>query len=199
MSLSRFVFILIILSLLSCESPPEKISRLQRETLNVFGAGDYFEVKSKTMTVRLPLPPEPSQAESWASRISEINLEAYSFDNERLSAEDQKRLQELNSQLSEIEQRGKGAFFDPNTCVLTEVLTENTDPKFSSLMLQKIPLYYAEVERRWQIPSRIQAQNAAKKSLQVLDLLDKMGDQSYLARLAVKDFIALCLSTNAEH
>ena len=194
MSLFRFPVILILFLLPSCESPQEKISRLQSETLKALIPGDFFEIKTTSIHLRLPLPPEPAQAASSANRIAAIHLETSSLETEKLNAEDQKRLQQLNRQLNEMVQRGKGAFFDPTQCVLSKIRQGKTDRADIKILLKKIPEYYAEVERRWQAPNPERAKIAAAASMPALDWLAEMGDEAQPACFAVKDFIGRCQS-----
>ena len=180
--------------LMSCEGPHDKIARLQGELLSTLVARDYFEIKTGKQNIRLPLPLKPDLEISRANKISAINMETCSIYHEKLSANDQLRLSALCGQLNGILQDEKTALFDPTNCVLTDLLSQNTDPEFLNTLLPQIPIYYAEVERRWQIPSPAKARAAAEQSLQTLDLLELMGEQSAPASMAVKNFIGLCRS-----
>jgi hypothetical protein len=175
----------------------QKSSRLQSELLSALGTRDFFEIKLGQQVLQLPLPPSPELAEARKIRVAEINLEAYSFDNEKLNKDDQQRLAQLSAQLNELVKRGNGAFFDPVKCVLGDVLRENLaagNQQHTQILLDTIPAYYEEVARRWQLPDRKRSRSAAAESLLVLESLEKMGDQANPARLAVKDFICLCQS-----
>lgn len=202
MSLPRYAILCFLLLFIACESPHDRISRLQTELLTALGERDYFEIKTGKQLARLPLPPSPELAQSRKLRVSEINLETHSFENEKLTDEDQKRLDQLCANLNEMVKRGDGAFFDPGKCVLNDDIRqkiEQGDLEYNNILLQKIPEYYAEVERRWQTPDPARARMAAERSLAVLDWLEKMGAASMPARLAVKDFICLCKSAVLEH
>ena len=197
MSFSRRISFCFLLSFAACESPHDKISRLQSELLTVLGEQDFYEIRTKKQTIRLPLPPSPELADARKQLVLDINLETYSFENENLSEPDQKRLNLLCTNLKEMVKRGNAAFFDPAKCVLTDELLKNLqsgDQSVLEVLCQKIPEYYAEVERRWQAPDPGRANVAATKSLLVLDDLEKIGDKASPARLAVKDFICLCHS-----
>ncbi len=197
MSLPRAACLFLLFFLLACETPQAKISRLQSELLSALGTRDFFEIKLGQQVLQLPLPPSPELAEARKLRVSEINLETYSFDNEKLNKDDQQRLAQLSAQLNELVKRGNGAFFDPVKCVLGDVLRVNLaagNQQHTQILLDTIPAYYEEVARRWQSPDRLRARSAAAESLLVLESLEKMGDHANPARLAVKDFICLCQS-----
>lgn len=194
MQMPRCAPLFVFLVFMGCESPHDKISRLQGELLTALGERDYFEIVAEKQKIRLPLPPAPELAAARKVKISEINLETYSMDSKKLNAEDQQRLQDLCGYLNQIVQRGNGAFFDPTKFVLAEVLSAQQTTGATEQILQKMPEYYAEVERRWQTPDPARAQVAAEQSIRVLEQLEKMGDRALSARLAVKDFMGLCHS-----
>ena len=190
----RFSALIFILFLIACESPRDKITRLQSETLAAIGVRDSFEIKTKSKIYKLALPPTPEKAVECAGRISAIHLEANSLDLESLSATDQQRLRDLNAILTALVQAGNGSTFDPGKCVVADLLNDNNSGSTAKILLEKIPEYYAEVERRWQQPDKSRAQNAAQQSLRSLDILNEMGDDAFRAKLAVKDFIGMCQS-----
>jgi len=190
----RYSVFLLFLFLMSCESPEEKISRLQSQTLAALGVGDSFEIKTKSQTFKLALPPAPEKAEQCAKQILAIRQEANMLDIESLSAADQQRLRGLNAILVALVQGGDGSAFDPTKCVVADLLKGNFKDSTTKILLEKIPEYYAEVERRWQPPNKLRAQSAAQQSLQALDMLHEMGADADQAKLAVKDFIGMCQS-----
>lgn len=190
----RYSVLLSFLFFAACESSQDKIFRLQSETLATLLVSDSFEIKTKSQTFKLVLPPAPENAALRAQRILAIRLEANSFDLESLSADEQQRLRDLNAILAALVHDGGGSAFDPTKCVVADLLKDNSNGNTTKILLQKIPEYYAEVERRWIPPNKARAQTAAQQSLQSLDILHEMGDEAYLARLAVKDFIGMCQS-----
>lgn len=193
----RTILVFLLFACASCESPEERISRLQSELLKALGERDYFEIDLEKQKIRLPLPPSPELAEARKTRISELKKEADAFQRESLSDKARERLELLTAQLNEVVKRGAGAFFDPVKCVLSAEICDKlrkTGPE-SDEMLQRLPAYYIEVERRWQIPDRARAQLAAEQSLLVLDQLESAGKHTLPVRLSVKDYIGLCRSS----
>ncbi len=190
----RYSVLLFTLFLGACESSQDKISRLQSETLAALLVSDSFEIKTKSQTFKLALPPTPEKAALRGQRILAIRQEASSFDSESLSPLEQERLRDLNAILAALVQGGNGSTFDPTKCVVADLLKDNPNGSTAKILLQKIPEYYAEVERRWITPNKARAHTAAQQSLQSLDILHEMGDEAYPASLAVKDFIGMCQS-----
>lgn len=195
MVLPRCLVVLVLCLAVACESPNEKISRLQGELLTALGERDYFEVKLEEQSLKLPLPPEPSLAAARSAKIAEINAETYTLEHANLKAKEKQRFEQLSVQLDAMLKRGNGAFFDPGKCVLPLDTKESpalANPAFLKFFLGKIPEYYAEVERRWQSPDPARARMAAAQSLLVLDWLEGVPGDTTAPRLAIKDFICLC-------
>jgi hypothetical protein len=195
MFLPRCLVVVVVCLAVACESPNEKISRLQGELLTALGERDYFEIKLEEQSLNLPLPPEPALAAARSAKISEINTETYSLEHANLNGKEKQRFEQLSVQLDAILKRGNGAFFDPTRCVLPIEWKDNpalAKPAFMKLLLAKIPEYYAEVERCWQSPDPVRARQAAAQSLLILDWLDELPYDNTSARMAIKDFICLC-------
>lgn len=180
----------------ACESSHEKISRLQSDFLMALEGGDFFEIPLGKEKLKLPLPPAPEMAAQRQKKIAALQGEAQGISTAGLSPEDQRRLTQLTAQLDEMVKRGGAVFFDPVRYDISGVLQENV-PKggnFTRILLEKIPAYYAEIERRWQSTTPARADQAANKSVKSLELLEKMGSEADAARLSVKDFIGHCHS-----
>ncbi len=190
----RYPVLLLLLIFFACESHKDKISRLRSETLALLTAADSFEIKAKSRTFRLALPPTPERVAQAEKEIAAISAEAGSLHQESLDTEDQQRLLDLNNLLTALVHGGVCSAFDPTKCVVADLLKENCRGVNAETLLLKIPEYYAEVERRWQQPNKSRALTAARQSLLSLDMLDSMGSDAYPARLAVKDFIGMCQS-----
>ncbi len=195
MFLPRCLVVVVLCLAVACESPNEKISRIQGELLTALGERDFFEVKLNEQVLKLPLPPAPDLAAARSAKISEIKVETYALEHANLNGTEKQRFEQLSVQLDAILKRGNGAFFDPTKCVLPLESKDNpalTSPAFLKILLSKIPEYYAEVERCWQSPDPARARQAAAQSLLVLDWLEGLQEDATGARLAVKDFISLC-------
>jgi hypothetical protein len=195
MFLPRCLVVVVLCLAVACESPNEKISRLQGELLTALGERDYFEIKWEKQSLKLPLPPEPALAAARSAKIVEINAETYAMEHANLNDKEKQRFEQLSVQLEAILKRGNGAFFDPTKCVLPLEPKDNpalSNPAFLKILLAKIPEYYAEVERRWQLPDTVRAGQAAAQSLLVLDWLEEVPGDPTESRYAIKDFICLC-------
>lgn len=190
----RYPALLLILALISCESPEDKISRLQSETLALLGSGDFFVFNTQSRTIMLALPPSLENAAQCAQRIPRISQEINVIDAASLSATDQERLERLKTIVETLANKGADSAFDPNKCVIADLLADDLRGETGKVVLEKIPEYYAEVERRWQQPNSFRALQAAQQSLRSLDMLQEMGSDADRARLAVKDFIGMCQS-----
>lgn len=190
----RYSALLLLLTLMSCESPEGKISRLQSETLELLSSSDFFVIKTQSQTIKLALPPAPEKAELCAQRVPAILKELNSMDTTSLSAADRQKLAGLKAIVETLAKEGIGSAFDPNKYVVADLLDGSFKDGTGKLLLEKIPEYYTEVERRWQAPAKLRAQDAARQSLRSLDILQKSGAEADQARLAVKDFIGMCQS-----
>jgi hypothetical protein len=187
----------ILLFLTACESTQDKITRLQSELLTALGERDCFEIKTDKKTWQLPLPPAPELLESRKIAITAIMKEAFFLHTKQLNPADKNRLMVLTNQLNAILATGNNVFFDPLKCVLPKDLCavlESGDTGTAHILLQKIPEYYTEVERRWQKPDHMRAATAAGQSMAILDVLANTSGMTDPARMSVKDFICLCRS-----
>lgn len=190
----------LLLCLFSCNSPEARLERLQHDFWEKLARQDFFEIKFKNEVLHLPLPPasEPSsQQKSWAEKLQQ---EARSIEKEKLSADQQKQLAQLSAALDDCVAHAGNPLFDPARCALSDqLLTYQEHPEFS-VLLEKIPAYYAQIEQRWQTPDVRFVPTAVAKAQSALDLLDthqkkteKLGQIS-AAQAALKDFIGLCQS-----
>jgi hypothetical protein len=190
----------LLLCLFSCNSPEARLEHLQHDFWEKLARQDFFEIKFKNEVLHLPLPPasDPSaQQKSWAVKLQQ---EARSIEKEKLSADQQKQLAQLSAALDDCVAHAGNPLFDPARCAVSEQLQAYREHPEFSVLLEKIPAYYAQIEQRWQTPDVRFVPTAVAKAQSALDLLDthqkkteKLG-QIPAAQAALKDFIGLCQS-----
>lgn len=189
-----------LLFLLSCNSPEARLERLQHDFWEKFAQQDFFEIKLKNEVLHLPLPPASkpsSEQKSWAEKLQQ---EARSIEKEKLSADQQKQLAQLCAALDDCVAHAGNPLFDPSRCAVTEQLQSYLEHPELPVLLEKIPVYYAQIEERWQTPDLRFVPTAVAKAQNALDLLHnhqkKSGNADHVlaAQAAFKDFIGLCQS-----
>lgn len=198
--MKRAAFFLLFL-VFACDTPQSRFESLQRDFWEKFARQDYFEIELEGRSVRLPLPPLSAQSAERKGIAESLRERAYSIENEKLSPENQIKLAQLRAALDEICQHPESGFFDPARCAIAQSLGDLSASQ-TSVFLEKIPTYYAEVERRWRVPEPRLAAKAVAESQAALDILktlerDWAGEKPSAfesSRAAIKDFIGLCQS-----
>jgi hypothetical protein len=193
------LFLLFLAS--ACDTPQSRFESLQRDFWEKFARQDSFEIALEGRSIRLPLPPSSSQPAERGNLAESLRERAYSIENEKLSAENQSKLAQLRAALDEIRQHPEGGFFDPARCAVAASLRDLRAEQ-APIFLEKIPAYYAEVERRWRMPEPRLVAKAVAESQAALDILKTLEkdwsaeNRSTLeaSRAAIKDFIGLCQS-----
>lgn len=194
--------LLALLFLFSCNSPEAQLDQLQHDFWKKLARQDFFEIQLENNVLRLPLPPATDQSERQKVLAAKLKKDAYSIEKEKLSTESQKHLAQICAALDDLSASSGNPLFNPSRCAIAEQLRENSTSPDLLFFLEKIPDYYAEVERCWQTPDARFVTKAVADSQTALDLLDgfeknfegKNLGQIQAARVAVKDFIGLCQS-----
>ncbi|MFN0034257.1 MAG: hypothetical protein ACKVUS_04265 [Saprospiraceae bacterium] len=190
------------LFLISCNSPETRLDRLQHRFWEKFARQDFFEIRLENEVLHLPLPLAASPPEEQKTLALSLRKEAHSIEKEKLGTESQKQLAQLCAALDDLAASSGNPFFDPSRCAISQHLRQYSERAGLLLFLEKIPAYYAEVERRWQTPDGRFVPKAVAESQTALDLLNAVEEKSEgeisararAARAAVKDFIGLCQS-----
>jgi hypothetical protein len=197
--MSKYVALFALFFLLSCNTPETRLKRLQQDFWEKFAQQDFFEIRLKNEVLHLPLPytPEqPGQQKTWAERLQK---EAQSLEKEKLSVDAQKQLAQLSAALEDCIRREGSPLFDPSRCAISKSLQQYSAHPEISVLLEKIPAYYTQIEQRWQTPHTRYVAKAVNESQIALDLLKGLEETSERelgaqARGAIKDFIGLCQS-----
>jgi len=192
-----------LLSLLSCNRAEDRFARLQHEFWEQFGRQDFYEIQLPAERLLLPLPPRGTRHGEQLTGAKKLLESAQGMPSEALSHQSQTRLLQIRSALEDLVHRSGGVFFDPSRCGLSSHLRRYAEQPECGVLLANIPAYYAEVERRWQMPDARFVPKAVDEALGALDLLTKIGGgtgeqssgEAAAARWAVKDFIGLCQSS----
>lgn len=185
--------------LISCNTPEAKLERLQHEFWEKFARQDFFEIKLKNEVLHWPLPPGSVQAEQQKAQAEALQKEAYSIEKEKLTPKNQKQLAQICAALDDCVANAGSPRFDPSRCALLTPLKQyEKHPEFS-VLLEKIPVYYSQIEQHWQTPDLRLVSKAVEDSQNALDLLNTLEEKSgketvAQTRGAIKDFIGLCQS-----
>lgn len=188
-----------LLGLFSCNTPTQRLADLHHEFLINLANQDYFEVKTPKETYFLPLP--TMQSPPGQRAVAELlQKEANVVAKMALSAEQRLQLDIIRRALADFLSSSGHAFGDPGRFVVGDLLQKAQSQSQDGLLLEKIPAYYTEVEKRWQIPSVPRAAKALEKARAALEMLHKMersgaaAERIERAQYALKDFIGLCQS-----
>lgn len=190
---------LVLLILCSCNSPEARLGRLQHTFWEKFARQDYYDVKLEKQTLHWPLPPISGTGEPQKQAAEKLQQEANAIEKDKLNAQDQKQLAQICAALEDCVANAGSPMFDPSRCTVSAPLQQFAGQAELSVLLGKIPDYYAQIEQRWRMPDSRFVSKAVEESQNTLDLLQeleaKMGAaQVAKARAAVKDFIGLCQS-----
>ncbi len=174
--LTRYLKLIIgLLFLFSCNSPEARLERLQHDFWEKFAKRDFFEIKLQKEVLHLPLPPVTGQSNAQPILASSLQEQANAIDASKLSLENQKQLAQLRAALDDCVAHAGMPFFDPSRCVVAAHLAQLSDHPELSLFLEKIPVYYAQIEDRWQVPDTRFVSKAVDESQAALDLLQGLG------------------------
>lgn len=190
----RPISLFALLTLLSCNRAEDRLDRLQHDFWEHFGRQDYFAIQLPDERLLLPLPPHRGQHGDRVLWAKELLKSAQNIPVEALSLPSQTQLHQLKSALEDLVHRTDGVFFDPSRCGLSHHLLRYGGQPCGRVLLEHIPAYYAEVERRWQTPDVRFVPKAVEEALGSLEILSKNEGETEAARWAVKDFIGLCQS-----
>lgn len=184
------------LLLVQCNAPADRLQRAQHEFWENFARKDFFEVRLKKETLHWPLPPLSVDAASRLAKARELEETLAAIDSTQLKPEQQKQLTQLRAAVHDCVAQHGSALFDPTRCdVLADLQRLEKHPEWP-VILQKVPEYYQEIEKRWQTPDAALVEPAVSRAQNTLDFLrTRHPDDAVMAASgAVKDFIGLCWS-----
>jgi hypothetical protein len=184
------------LLLISCNAPADQLQRAQHEFWENFARKDFFEVRLKKETLHWPLPPQSGDAASRLTKARELEETLAAIDSMQLKPEQQKQRKQLLAAVHDCVTRQGGTLFDPSRCDVLEDLQRLEKHPEWPVILQKVPEYYQEIEKRWQTPDAALVEPAVSRAQNTLDYLrTKSPDTAVeIATCAIKDFIGLCWS-----
>lgn len=202
--MSRIYVLSCLFLLISCNDPEAQLSSLQHEFWEQFARQDFFEIQMEQEKVLLPLPVSMEAPSKQKAQAEALLKSANALKTEELSKEGQQRLQQIKTALNDFLNASGNAFFDPARYVIEQPLLEThcVNELKTRLFLERIPAYYVEVERRWQIPAPENVSRAVVKAQEGLDAIQALETSGALnpaagaqaAKAAIKDFIGLCQS-----
>lgn len=189
-------FLGFFLLLFSCNGPEDQLRRVQHEFWEHFARKDFFEVRLKNETLHWPLPPLGADAASRLDKAQVLEKTLAAIDSTLLNPEQQKQRSQLQAAIRDCVGRRGSTLFDPSRCdVLADLQRHESHPEWT-IILQKVPEYYQEIEKRWQTPDAALVEPAVVHAQNTLDYLrSKAPDATVVAATgAIKDFIGLCWS-----
>lgn len=192
--------------LFSCNSPEARLERLQHHFWDKLALHDYFEVKLKNEVLHWPLPPSFEVVGNQKEQVLILQTEAKAIEREKLTVNGQQQLDQMNAALDYCASLGEKSLFDPSRCCVGVWLRQFSGHPEFPVLLENIPMYYAQIEQRWQTPDVRFVEKAVHESQSALDLLkgleeNERGDMAVKAasaKAAIKDFIGLCQSALLE-
>jgi hypothetical protein len=190
------LFLGFFLLLVSCNSPEDQLRRVQHDFWEHFARKDFFEVRLKNEVLHWPLPPLGADAASRLVKAQALEQTLAAIDSTLLNPDQQKQRSLLQAAIRDCVERRGSTLFDPSRCIVLEDLQRlESHPEWPKI-LQKVPEYYQEIEKRWQIPDAALVEPAMARAQNTLDYLrTKAPDAAVNAATgAIKDFIGLCWS-----
>lgn len=216
----RSVFGMLVFAMATaCNTPEQQLADLQRKFTEKCPKPRQrmFEVKAGKQTLVLPLPDTPEHRQSVFEFVADIRRQADTIPAEDLQAPLQQRLVQFRHALDVVlaQRRPGDGYFSPEEYALaesaqwTDAQAWQQKPALLLALLEQTPAYYAEVERCWAPPGHRQAEAALEQAMHTLEQINTLTGRTELApaayrarveaalpaaRMAVKDFIAMCCS-----
>lgn len=207
-----FLCLLSLCLVASCSSPDQQFERLKQQFITEHPKQDLFENGLEKTGIQLPLPPSPEGLAALKTFVETCKSKAYEIDLAKLRPENQVGLQRFRNALDSLGAQRRSSEIDPQNYTLADqikALTETKKAEALHCLLEKTPVYYENVYQRWSAPEQRKIKPAVTASMRALDELEKMEQQpSWIpadlqskiqlaippARLAIRDYIGLCLS-----
>lgn len=202
----RFLLFCLLLPFSACDTPRQKLRRLQRDFLERYPQPPGFLIVSGQDTLTLPRPLDQQVLVSGRAAAALLLAEANTLEAKALQPVEQARLAAFKIMLDSLSRPDNTVLTDPRRYCVAEVLTPFVQtpgpvPATLLLLLERLPEYYALIQEDWVAANDQQATAAIDCSLRALDQLDTLATRPgipaeplYRARLAIKDFIGRCQS-----
>ncbi len=157
-------------------------------------------------TLFLPLLPVPNAEMDAKKEAGNLQIWIQKIDPQALETPDRQRLEILERAVNDLVLNGVSI---PSDQVCTQIadpfqqILKYNNPELTQRFLEQLPVYFTEMEQRWQAPAAQKIPDAMLEATAAFDALQLLQRQSppawndkfTTARLALKDYISLCQSS----
>ena len=171
------LFLLFLLS--ACTSPQEQLAEIEDEMLTLLGPAADLKIPTHNSQAYLPLPPPLDMQDEQKSRAQKLLVKAAQIDTAALDPERRSQLWQYREILTDLSGSKSGWPLNPLDYTLAKPLQgflAEPDGEQLAILLEKMPDYYAEVERRWQSNRQHNSQAAVQECLAMLDTLQALEE-----------------------
>jgi len=198
--------------LLACTSPQERLAEIEDGMLVLLGPAGDFKIPVQDSQLYLPLPPPLEVQDEQKNQAQKLLAKVAQIDSTALNPERRDQLRQYWKILTDLSGSQSGWPLNPLDYTLSEPLRCClAEPGGESLavLLEKMPDYYAEVEKRWHSTNRHNQALAAQECLAMLEDLQKLEEnlETYrpevkgrlqkalpFAEMGLKNYLAQCRS-----
>lgn len=196
-----------LLLVAGCRSDTDRLRDAEHQFLKIVALPEKRPVIAGKDTLFLPVLPAPEAAERSKAEAAELQKNLQIIAAEKLDTPDRRRLKALGNAVDDLVRNGVATPVDQVCAQVAapfhEVLKRG-NPELTERFLIHLPVYFAEMEQRWQapvlhkIPETIQQAESAFDVLRHLEQESSidMKDEFTSARFALKDYIGLCQSAH---
>lgn len=196
----------------ACTSPQRQLRQLEGDMLALLGPTTGWKVPTRSGAIWLPLPPPTEVQAEQQTQAQQLLASAAKIDSVALTPEQRAALRQYRQALADLANASAGWPLDPMTYTLAgpfQRCLAETDGESLTLLLEKMPDYYTEVEQRWRSTHRHHHAPAVEQCMVTLDTLKgleqnlekyPLGLQARLrgalppAQMGLKNYLGQCRS-----
>ena len=191
--------------LFGCQSNTEQLREAEHRFLQLVSVPDRMQLAVGGDTLFLPVLPVPDAGVNTKKEADKLQKWIDGIDYQALESSDQQRLNVMKRAVNDLVLHGVSS---PSDLVCTQIADpfqqalKLNNPELTQRFLEQLPVYFTEMEQRWQAPAAHKLPDVMQEATSAFDALQQLEQQSSgawkhhftTARLALKDYIGLCQS-----
>lgn len=189
----------------ACQSDTEQLREAEHRFLQIVSVPERLQVTAGGDTLFLPVLPALDAASTAKNNAVQLQQWMQKIDSATLEPSDRQRLSVLKKAVDDLVVNGVSI---PADLVCTRIaepfkqVLQYDNPELTQRFLEQLPVYFSEMEQRWQTPAAPKMPAVMQEATSAFDALQQLEQQSpanwknkfTTARLALKDYIGLCQS-----
>lgn len=193
-----------LLLMAGCQSDTDRLREAEHRFLEIVALPEKHPLTAGKDTLFLPVLPAPEAANRSKNDAAKLQKKIQSIDPQKLVLTDQQRLKALGRAVDDLVLNGVATPIDRVCAQVAEpfqMVLKLDNPELTQRFLTHLPVYFAEMEQRWQpplpqkVPQTIREAESAFDALQELEQRSPQEPEKFaMARMALKDYIGLCQS-----